>query len=175
LGTLDVQARLTKRQAAAVRALVSLFDGVAQAKLGAFTRFSCSTDIAKYMGMLAQRFETEHVWVVALDAKNGVLAVQEVSVGGVSSASVLPADVYRIAVAMGALSVVLVHNHPSGDVTPSSEDKKLTQRMAMAGVMLGIKLLDHVILASADNHFSFRDLGMLSEMDLTEAMAACNR
>jgi len=98
----------------------------------------------------------EEFWVVLLNVRNKVVGSSMVSRGTINECPVTPRDVLLPAILTGAANVVLLHNHPSGDPTPSEEDKLLTQRVYEASKILGVKMLDHVIIAG-DNYFSFRD------------------
>jgi len=82
-------------------------------------------------------------------------------VGGVTASPVAPADVFRALVREAAAGVIFVHNHPSGEPTPSPEDVALTERLCRAGELLGVRVLDHVILAH-EGYFSFLDAGLLA-------------
>jgi len=84
--------------------------------------------------------------VVILNTKNQVLAVDTISVGSLNSSLVHPREVFKPAVLKSAAAVILLHNHPSGDATPSSEDMEITRRLAEAGKILGIEVLDHIII-----------------------------
>lgn len=90
--------------------------------------------------------------VLALDARHGVIGFQAVSVGSLSSATVHPREVFRFSVATGAAAVIVAHNHPSGDPTPSPEDHRVTDRLRQGGDLLGIAVLDHVVVASTRFH-----------------------
>ena len=88
----------------------------------------------------------EKVKVLILNSKNVVLKTQDVSLGGSNSASVEPKDVLAEAIKMQAPKIILVHNHPSGDVKPSKGDYKVTDRIYEAAQLMGIQLLDHIII-----------------------------
>lgn len=103
---------------------------------------------------------TESIYVVCLDARMRPIAVCEVARGGVDSAVVTMADIFRPAIAVGARAIVLAHNHPSGDPTPSELDDRMTATVRKAGELLGLPLLDHVIIASGD-HYSYSTEGQL--------------
>ncbi|ACX52636.1 DNA repair protein RadC [Ammonifex degensii KC4] len=90
--------------------------------------------------------EQEEFRVILLDTKNQLLGIETVAVGGLNSAGVLPREVFRAAVRRSACALILVHNHPSGDPTPSGEDLALTRRLVQAGDLLGIEVLDHLII-----------------------------
>ena len=104
--------------------------------------------------------DREHFLVVGLDAKHRVIGLNLVSVGSLSLAIVHPREVFKPLILMNASAWICAHNHPSGDVTPSSEDRVLTKRLREAGELLGITLLDHLILAN-ENSYSFADQGWL--------------
>ena len=91
-----------------------------------------------------------------MDSKNRILGFIEVSVGSLNVSIVHPRDVFRAAVIQGASAVTIVHNHPSGDPTPSREDHDTTKRMVQAGKILGIRVLDHIIIGD-DDYYSFAD------------------
>src|SRR5208282_4881854 len=90
--------------------------------------------------------DREHFRVIILNTKNQVLALETVSVGGLNSSLVHPREVFKPAVLKSAAAVILIHNHPSGDATPSGEDLEITRRLAEAGKLIGIEVLDHIII-----------------------------
>lgn len=89
----------------------------------------------------------ERFLVILLDGRHRVLRAAAVSEGTLTASLVHPREVFRPALEAGSAAVVLVHNHPSGDPTPSQEDRSVTERLARAGEILGIRVLDHVIVA----------------------------
>lgn len=101
--------------------------------------------------------EQEHLRVILLTTRHEVLAVREVYRGNVSCALVRVAEVFKDAVRDGCPNIIVVHNHPSGDPSPSADDAALTKQMVEAGKLLGVELLDHVILARS-GHKSLRDM-----------------
>jgi DNA repair protein RadC len=94
----------------------------------------------------------EHFGVLLLDTKHRVMRSSVVSVGSVDTSVVHPREVFRAAATAGAAAIVLFHNHPSGDPTPSTDDVVLTQRLVRAGDLMGIQVLDHVIVAESRYH-----------------------
>lgn len=104
--------------------------------------------------------EQESFVVLMLNARQRVLAVHRIALGSLAQVDVHPREVFRAAVRMCAHSIVMGHNHPSGDSSPSSGDRVLTRRMKKAGKILGIPVLDHIIVAT-DGHASFAALGLL--------------
>jgi len=104
--------------------------------------------------------DREHFRVMYLDRKGGLLAVEEISVGGLSSSIAHPREVFKSAVKRSAASIILIHNHPSGDPSPSTEDIDLTRRMIEAGTIIGIDVLDHVIIGE-NNQCSLKGRGLI--------------
>lgn len=102
----------------------------------------------------------EHFGVVLLDTKHRVLRTTVITSGTLNSTIVQPRDVFREALLGGAAAVVAFHNHPSGDPSPSTDDVDLTKRLAAAGVLMGIDLVDHVVLGDA-RYCSFKEMGHL--------------
>ncbi len=97
---------------------------------------------------------------MALDSKHRLLGEKIVATGGRHSVAVTPADVFQAALPFRPRSIVAFHNHPSGDPQPSEEDKALTYRLARAGEVLGVTLVDHIVLGS-QSFASFKQLGLL--------------
>lgn len=122
---------------------------------------STAEDVATLCGPQMRGLDREHFWALALNTKNQLLRMVEVSVGSLNASIVHPRELYKEAVRLSAASVVVVHNHPSGDPTPSGADLQLTRRLARAGEVLGIELLDHVVIGDGGAHVSLRDIGAL--------------
>lgn len=89
---------------------------------------------------------------MSLDTKNRVLSIDTVSVGSVDHTFMAPREVYRDALFRGAAAIVLAHNHPSGDPTPSPADRAITRRLTAAGLAIGVPLVDHLVIG--DTHFT---------------------
>jgi DNA repair protein RadC len=113
---------------------------------GPRTLISCAADVAAVCGEEMAAYDREHFRVMVLDTKNRLIACEDVSIGSLSASLVHPRELYKSAIRRSAAGVVVVHNHPSGDVTPSLADIELTKRLVKAGDVLGIDLLDHVIV-----------------------------
>ncbi len=108
--------------------------------------------VAEILMTTGHHMEAQEVFkVLYLNVKNQVIAVQEIARGSVNSVDVHPRELFRGAIMAGAVAVILAHNHPSGDSTPSASDWALTQRMKAAGILLGIPVLDHVILGDLED------------------------
>jgi DNA repair protein RadC len=102
--------------------------------------------------------QKEHFVVLFLSTKNHVIGKETISIGSLNSAIVHPREVYKAAIRRSACSIVVSHNHPSQDTTPSPEDIQLTKRLAEVGEVVGIELLDHVIL-SGSGYTSLKEMG----------------
>jgi DNA repair protein RadC len=111
------------------------------------------------MGEMAA-LDQEHLKVLLLNTKNEVLSIQEIYVGNVNSAVVRPAEVIRPAIRDNAPSIIVVHNHPSGDATPSPEDVSVTRDLVAAGKLLGVELLDHLVIGSGNRYVSLNEKGL---------------
>jgi len=105
-------------------------------------------DVVALVGAKLRKEKRENFIVLILNARHEVMCLETVSVGSLNASIVHPREVFRPAVIESAASIVLVHNHPSGDPEPSEEDLAITKRLVEAGELLGIGVLDHVVVAS---------------------------
>lgn len=117
-------------------------------------------EVLRLVQPLVRDADREHFYCVHLTARNTVLEVTLVSVGTVNASLVHPREVFKRAIALSAASIIVAHNHPSGDPAPSADDLDITSRLARAGEVLGIEVLDHVILAEG-SYTSFRQERLL--------------
>lgn len=129
-------------------------------KGGALRQFRSSKDVAGYYMPLLRDKKREQFQVVLLDRKNRVMRDVMISQGSLTASVVHPREVFNPAIRDSAAAVIFVHNHPSGDPHPSQEDRVLTTRLADAGRLLGIQVLDHIIVGR-DTYMSFADEGLL--------------
>lgn len=102
----------------------------------------------------------EEFYVLLMNKANKVLGVTKISEGGTSGCLVDPKRIFQTALKSNASGIILAHNHPSGNLTPSEADRKITRKVKEAGVLLEISVLDHLIL-STDGYYSFADEGAL--------------
>ena len=121
--------------------------------------------VNEFFGAEMRALQRESLRVILLDTRYRLIDTQEISLGSVNESIAHPREVFRPALLASAYAIIIVHNHPSGDPTPSSSDHSLTRRLAEAAELLQIKLLDHVIIgAPADGrapYFSFKEAGVL--------------
>ncbi len=116
-------------------------------------------DVYALLGGRMAHLDRERFVVVLVNAKNAVMASPTVSIGTLSSSLVHPREVFKPAVHAGAAGVILAHNHPSGHVEPSREDRDVTKRLVESGETLGIEVLDHLVIG--EGFFSFKEHGLL--------------
>ncbi len=136
-------------QSARVEAAVELGRRTLAAPAATRPRFLSSREIAKYLLPLYGAHPVERFGVVMLDARSRLMAARIISTGLLDSSLAHPREVFREALVGGAAAVAVFHNHPSGDPRPSRDDLALTHRLKHAGVLLGVELIDHLILADA--------------------------
>lgn len=132
-------------EASRVMALVELGRRLGNAGRGPVAEITCAADIAELLQHLSGE-KQEHVVAVLLDTKSHVLRQVEVHIGTVDTSLVGIKEIFREAVREGATRLIVAHNHPSGDPTPSQEDIEITKRLEQAGNILEIEVLDHVII-----------------------------
>ena len=103
--------------------------------------------------------DKEHFFVIILNTRSKVKVIELISIGTMNASLVHPREVFRRAIQRGASSIILAHNHPSGDSEPSEEDINITRRMVDAGKLLGIEVQDHIIIGSKG--LSFKEKGLI--------------
>ena len=121
--------------------------------------------VSELVGQEMRRLRTESLRVILLDTRYRLLHIEEVSVGSLNESIAHPREIFRPAITYSAYAVIVVHNHPSGDASPSQTDHSLTRRLAEAAELLQIKLLDHIIIGAPSEgnagYFSFKEAGVL--------------
>lgn len=113
--------------------------------------------VAKLARIILEGADKEHLLVISVDAKIKPVGIEIVSIGSVDSAIVQAREVFKHSILTNAVGIILTHNHPSGDVTPSKEDCRITKRVRDAGELLGIPVLDHIILGDEDVYLSMKE------------------
>ena len=126
------------------------------------TRCQSSEDVYRYFKDICENQDREHLYALFLDTKHVPIGMNHVAMGTLSTTIVHPREVFKCAILLNAACLLIVHNHPSGDPSPSPEDRALTTRIAEAGQLLGIALLDHVVIGNG-RYFSFADHGPLTQ------------
>lgn len=123
-------------------------------------QINCPRDAAEIAGQFLAGADRENFIVLCLDTKNNVNAINTVSVGTLNSSLVHPREVFKAAILANSNSIILCHNHPSGNPTPSKEDLEVTKRLAEAGKIMGIEIIDHVIIGDDDPYVSLKERGI---------------
>jgi DNA repair protein RadC len=103
----------------------------------------------------------EHFWVIGLSTRNAMQYIDLVSLGTLNASLVHPREVFRFSILKAVSSIILSHNHPSGDSEPSEEDLRITKRLVEAGKIIGIEVLDHIVIGSRDSFCSFKERGII--------------
>jgi DNA repair protein RadC len=121
--------------------------------------------VYELLGAEMRALDKESLRVLLLDTRLRLKHSEEVSLGSVNESIAHPREIFRPAIVHSAYGIILAHNHPSGDPSPSEADRRLTRRVAEAGVLLQIKLIDHIIIGSPETgrlpYYSFREGGLL--------------
>lgn len=128
-------------------------------KSGSRTGLDGPEDAAQILSRYLEHADREHFVALMLDAKNKVIGIHTVSVGSLFAAIVSSREVFKAAILANAASLIVAHNHPSGDVTPSPEDIHVTKTLKEAGKLLDIEVLDHLILGEQGSWASLKRLG----------------
>lgn len=147
-------------KAASILAALTLASRLKTDRLESLERFTSPTQIFNHFHYRFRDKRREYFVALLLDGKNRIIREEQVSEGSLNQSIVHPREVFSRAVKDSAAAVILVHNHPSGDPSPSREDREITRRLKEAGDLLGIKVLDHIITGDG-NYFSFVEMGLL--------------
>lgn len=118
-------------------------------------------DVYHLVGPSLIHQQVENFKIILLNTKNIVTSIELISIGTLNASIVHPRDVFNVAIRKNANSIILAHNHPSGDPTPSNEDISITNRLIDVGGLVGIKVLDHVIIGSSGKHLSFKEKNLI--------------
>lgn len=117
-------------------------------------------EVANFLMEEMRFYNKEYFKIILLNTKNQLISLEDISVGSLNSSIVHPREIFHYPVKKSAAAIILVHNHPSGDPTPSREDLDVTGRLVEAGEILGIKVLDHIIIGEG-KHLSFKEKGLI--------------
>ena len=107
--------------------------------------------------------DQEHVWIVCLAANNKILNIELISLGAIDEAIIKPMQVFRIAILKGAVKLIMIHNHPTGELVPTSTDQDITDRMIQVGNIVNVKVIDHLVI-SEEHYYSFDDHGLMEKL-----------
>jgi DNA repair protein RadC len=127
-------------------AVIELSKRINQSKYHNKIRINSPDNIVSLMMSELRYLKQEHLYAILLDVKSKMIGKILISKGGLSSSIVHPREVFKLAIKKSSASIILVHNHPSGDPNPSNEDIKITKRLYSVGEIIGIEILDHIII-----------------------------
>ena len=114
-----------------------------------------------YNGIELHKYAEEYLWILCLDSKTHLVGCFEISHGTVNSSYCSPREVFQKALMIGAVSIIMCHNHPSGSATPSEADIATTKSIKDAGDVVGVKLLDHIIVSRTREYSSLNEMGAM--------------
>ena len=145
-----------KAKAAQINALCELSRRISTLGKSKKDMVSSPIQAAELLAGEMRFLKQEVLRVILLDVKNKVIAVPEISRGGLSSSIVHPREVFKEAIRRSSAAMILVHNHPSGDPSPSADDLSITKKLVQTGKIIGIEVMDHIIIAG-DKYLSFKE------------------
>ena len=158
-GELNGQRGLSDAKTCEILAALELGRRIASLAPEERAQISCPQDAANLVAAEMALFAQEHLVVLLLNTRNMVVARRTIYIGTVNSSAVRPAEVLRPAIRENAPSIIVVHNHPSGDPTPSPEDVAITRDLVAAGKLMDIELLDHLIIGQGGRFTSLKEQG----------------
>ncbi|MBQ3120306.1 MAG: DNA repair protein RadC [Peptococcaceae bacterium] len=160
LSELTQEKGIGKAKATTILAAVELGKRVHNSTVAYRPIISNSADAGILLESRMRHLDREHFCAVLLSTNNAVIGIETISIGTLTNSLAHPREVFKQAIRQSASTVVLAHNHPSGDCLPSDEDLRLTERLAEAGQIIGIHVIDHIIVGE-DSYYSFSENGLL--------------
>jgi DNA repair protein RadC len=154
-----LQKLLGKPKAARLVSSFELSKRTLQQGLGILPAISCPAETIPFLAGIKDKCK-EHFLCLYLNARNQSIHQEVISIGSLSASIVHPREVFSVAVKHSAASIILAHNHPSGDCSPSKDDIELTRRLTKAGQIMGIEILDHIIISKSD-FLSLKEKGLM--------------
>lgn len=146
-------------KAAQIKAALELGKRLSNFELGVDKPIKCPQDVSNLLMEEMRYLKKEHMKLVLLNIKCNLISVEEISIGSLNASIVHPREVFNPAIRKSSASIIMVHNHPSGDPTPSSEDTAITARINEAGKLIGIELVDHIIIGDG-KYISMKERGL---------------
>ena len=132
-------------------------------------QLNTTQEVVEFSGQILEDADREYVLVLSVDTKCAPVGIEVASIGTLNQALIEPREIFKHAILSNALGIFIIHNHPSGDVTPSTENRLVTERLENAGKILGIKVLDHIILGEYGKFYSLEE-EKRREMELCQQM-----
>lgn len=151
---------MTKTRTARLMAALELGNRIAVYNTAHRTIVSCPDDVAEYAMPRLKNETREHFAIIILNVKNHIMSMPIISIGSMTASIIHPREVFNVAIKQNAAAIILVHNHPSGDPTPSNEDIATTKRLIEVGKLTDIPVLDHVIIGN-NQYVSMKEKGII--------------
>ena len=150
--------KLTTEQKNILREASAIYESLAHQSL---INFSSPDDVADFLKPRLSGEEREHFEVLFLNQQHKLIKAERLFSGTINQDTVFPREIAKLALELNSAAVILAHNHPSGDTSPSQSDKELTKKIKASLELLGIRTLDHLIVGFSGNNFSFAQNSML--------------
>jgi DNA repair protein RadC len=147
-------------KASCIKAALELANRFKSRPLESLTRFTSPCQVFEHLDYEFRDRRKEYFMALLLDGKNRIIRRVQISEGSLNQSIVHPREVFNVAVRESAAAIILLHNHPTGDPTPSPEDLEVTRRLTEAGELMGIKVLDHIIIGEGA-FYSFTEHGVI--------------
>ena len=147
-------------KATSIKAALELSSRFMGRTLESLTRYTSPSQVFEHLNYEFRDRRKEYFMALLLDGKNRIIKRAQISEGSLSQSIVHPREVFNVAVRESAAAMILLHNHPTGDPTPSAEDLEVTRRLCEAGELMGIKVLDHIIIGDGA-FYSFTERGVM--------------
>lgn len=147
-------------KATCIKAALELSNRYQSRPLESLTRFTSPLQVFEHLDHEFRDRRKEYFMALLLDGKNRIIKRVQISEGSLNQSIVHPREVFNVAVRESAAALILLHNHPTGDPTPSQEDLEVTRRLCEAGELMGIKILDHIVIGEG-TFYSFSERGAL--------------
>ncbi len=147
---------VSNAKSATILAAVELGKRISATRIEESFKVTSPQDVSSLVMEDMRYYKKEYFKIILLDTKNKVLDIKTISIGSLNSSIVHPREVFLEAVVKSSASIILLHNHPSGEVQPSREDINITNRLIKAGEIMGIKVLDHIIIGDG-TYLSFKE------------------
>ncbi|RQN09840.1 DNA repair protein RadC [Clostridium butyricum] len=124
-------------------------------------RITSPKDAVELIRIVLKDSDREKLVVCCLNTKNEPTSISIISIGSLNSSIVHPREVFKTAILSNSASIIMAHNHPSGDIKPSKEDINVTERIRESGKIIGIEMIDHMIIGGDDKYMSFKEEGFI--------------
>lgn len=148
-----------KVKAIQLQCIAELSKRIAMASNGEGQYLRCSEDVAQYLMEQMRHLDHEEIYLLSFNTKCRLISQKKISIGTINQSVISPREIFLEAITQKAAYVIIAHNHPSGDPSPSKEDDLLTERLFQSGELIGIQLMDHIIIGD-HIYYSYKEQGL---------------